>query len=385
MKNLSEISSKVPRSTIRKMFALASTIENPISFAIGEPDFCTPPNIIEAGKAALSRGETHYTPNSGIAPLREAISRDRHTLNLDYDPETEIIVTAGGMEALYLSLITLLNPGDEVIISNPYWTNYYGQILMCGAIPVPVDVYEEEGFIIRPEDLEHAINHKTKLLILTSPSNPTGGVAGYDRLEKIAKICCEKDIYVISDEVYRHLIYDDDTFVSIASMPGMKERTVIIDSFSKTFAMTGWRVGMALSGAPIIGTMVKFQENVAACVNTAAQYAAVEALNGSQDSVRNMLSVYKERRLVLVDGLNSIDGLSCIMPKGAFYAFPNIKKTGLTSEEFSMKLLKDAGVITVPGTGFGTAGEGFIRLSYATSIENIKEGLLRIRQFMTDL
>ncbi len=385
MKSFSSICEKVPRSAIRKMFAMADKIEDPISFAIGEPDFTTPSHIIDAANRALSSGETHYTPNIGILPLRQAIADYRNAMGLGYDPSNEIMITAGGMEALYLSLLVLLNPGDEVLLSNPGWTNYYGQILMCRAIPKRVPAYESEGFIVTPEELKKAITPKTKLLILNSPSNPTGGVATPERLEAIAKLCVEEDLYVLSDEVYHRLLYADAPFVSIASFPGMKERTVIIDSFSKTYAMTGWRVGMALGPESILSMMVKFQENVAACVNTAAQFGALEALCGAQDCVEEMLQTYAQRRKVLVEGLNSIPHLTCIEPKGAFYAFPNITATGLTSEEFAMQLLQSTGVITVPGTGFGSAGEGFVRLSYATSTENILRGLERMEKFVLSL
>jgi aminotransferase len=385
MKELSSMARNIPPSPIREMFNMASKMENVISFALGEPDFTTPKNIIDAACAGLQDGQTHYTLNAGIKPLREAISKSLRKVNkIEVDPDNEIIVTAGGMEALILCMMALISQGDEVIITNPYWPNHPAQVTMCGGVPRFVEVYEKNGFIYNPENLEKAINEKTKAILINSPANPTGGVADRDVLERIAEIAIKHDLYVISDEVYKHFVYDNAEFVSISSLDGMKERTIVIDSFSKTYAMTGWRLGYAAGPSDVIQNMIKLHENVAACNSQFTQSAGVEALEGDQESLRFMIDKYASRRDLIVNGINGIEGLSCIKPKGAFYVFMNVAKTGLSSQEFALRLLKEKGVVVVPGTGFGDAGEGFVRLSYATSEENILEGLSRIKDFMRE-
>ncbi|MEW9122663.1 MAG: pyridoxal phosphate-dependent aminotransferase [Thermotaleaceae bacterium] len=386
MNKLSDNALKLEDSLIRKMFDMASKMEDVISFAIGEPDFTTPDNIIEAAYAALKRGETHYTSNMGILPLRQAIAKESKThRKVELNPENQIMVTGSGMEALMLAMMAIVNPGDEVILSNPYWTNHASQVKMCGGTPKLVNVYEEDGFIFNPEHLRKAVNSKTKAILLNSPANPTGGVAERHVLEEIAAIAKEHDLLIISDEVYRYFVYDGAEFISIASLEGMKDRTIIIDSFSKTYAMTGWRIGYAAACEEIIEKMGKLQENIISCVSTFIQYAALEALEGPQDDLAYMVQKYRERRDLIIDGINAIDGLSCIKPKGAFYAFANITASKMTSEEFALALLKKAKVVVVPGVGFGDAGEGFVRISYATSEENILEGLRRIKSFMEEL
>ena len=383
MTQVSKIAREIKGSTIRKMFNMASTMTDTVSFALGEPDFTTSKNIIDAACKALQDGITHYTPNAGILPLRQAISKKlKNKNNVEVDPETEIMVTAGGMEALMLAMMVTLDPGDEIILTDPFWTNHPSQVLMTGAIPRFVKVYEEDGFAYNPDNVRKAINSKTKAILINSPANPTGSVAGREVLEEIAKMAIEHDLIVITDEVYQHLIYDGAEFVSIASIPGMKERTVIIDSFSKAYAMTGWRIGYAAGCREILQNMIKLHENVVSCITTSSQYGAIEALEGPQDYLKYMLEKYAARRNLIVEGINSIEKLSCIKPKGAFYAFPNITGTGMKSEEFAVELLKKTGVVVVPGSGFGEAGEGFIRISYATSEENIKEGLRRIKAFV---
>lgn len=386
MVQVSKIAQEIQGSTIRKMFNMASNMTDTVSFALGEPDFTTSKNIIDAACRAYQEGLTHYTLNAGILPLRQAIAKKlKRKNNVDIDPETEIMVTAGGMEALMLVMMVALNPGDEVIVSDPFWTNHPSQVLMCGATPRFVKVYEEDGFVYNPDNVRKAINKNTKAILINSPANPTGGVASREILEELARIATEHDLLVITDEVYQHLIYDDEEFVSIASFPGMKERSVIIDSFSKAYAMTGWRIGYAAGCREILKNMIKLHENVVSCINTSSQYGAIEAIEGPQDYLKFMLDKYSIRRKLIVEGINSIEKLSCIKPKGAFYAFPNITRTGLSSEEFAVELLKKTGVVTVPGSGFGEAGEGFIRISYATSEENIKEGLKRIKGFVEGL
>jgi aminotransferase len=383
MKDVSLVAREVTGSPIRKMFNIAGSLKDVISFAVGEPDFVTPANITDAAIRSLKRGETHYTPNAGLLLLRKAISkRIRDELAITPDPEREIIVTAGGMEALMLGMMVLIDPGDEVIISDPHWSNYPRQVQMCGGIPCFVPVREKDGFVLDPDDVRRAITNKTKMIILNSPSNPTGAVMGVDSLSEIARIAIRHDLFVISDEVYHHFLYDDAKFVSISTHGGMRERTLIVDSFSKTYAMTGWRVGYAVGPEKIVSNMVKFQENFISCVSSQAQHAAIEALEGPQESLHRMIQTYTARRKLIVDGINSMNNLSCVPPKGAFYCFANIRKSGMSSEEFAMALIKETGVATVPGSGFGPSGEGYLRMSYATSEENITSGLARIRGFM---
>jgi aminotransferase len=383
MKDISRIAREVAPSPIRKMFNLAGTIKDVISFAVGEPDFVTPRNIQDAAVRSLRRGETHYTPNAGLLPLRKAIAR-RFQEERSYapDPDGEVIVTAGGMEGLMLGMMVILDPGDEVIISEPYWPNYLGQVHMCGGAPRFVRAREENGFIMTPDDVRRAITSRTKIILINSPSNPTGGVAGGEVLREIARIAVEHDLFVITDDVYHHFLYDGAVFESISTFDGMRERTLVVDSFSKAYAMTGWRVGFAVGPSAVVKQMVKFQENLVSCVSPQAQYGALEALEGPQTSLHRMVRKYAERRKLIVEGLNDIPGLSCSWPRGAFYCFANVTRSGRGSEDFAMALLKETGVVTVPGSGFGEAGEGYLRLSYATSEENIRGGLSRMRRFM---
>lgn len=383
MKDLSKVVTDLPGSSIRKMFNLAQGMENLISFALGEPGFVAAEHINAAACSAIETGETHYTVNAGILPLRKALSKTMlGKKGVLYKPESEIMVTSGGVEALYLSMKVILNPGDEIILGAPYFPNYMGQIGMCEAKPVIVPLLEEDAFQYNVENLRNTITDKTKAILINSPSNPTGSVTKQSILEEIAALCIEKDLYLITDEVYQEFIYGDVPYFSIATCPGMKERTIIVDSFSKTYAMTGWRCGIALGPEAIVSEMVKIQENVVSCVNTPTQYGALAALEGSQDVLREMLAQYAENRKILMEEVNSIDGLSVIVPQGAFYAFVNIKETGMTSEEFAIALLQKAGVVVVPGSGFGEAGEGYIRISYVVSKEDTIEGLKRIRKFM---
>ncbi|WP_437833299.1 pyridoxal phosphate-dependent aminotransferase (plasmid) [Niallia taxi] len=385
MKDLSRKIQGIKAAKVRQMYELSQGLDDVVSFVIGEPEFDTPKNIIDAAKKAMDNGETHYTPNAGILPLRVAVSK--HFLEFDkvsYNPEDEIFITVGGMQGLSLSLLILTNPGDEVIVSDPCYTNYFGMIEMNNAVPVTVPVFEEEGFHFTEERLRKAITPKTKAIILNSPSNPTGAVASRDTMEMIARLAIEYDIYVIFDEVYKYLTYDEP-FFNIARISGMKDRTIIIDSVSKSFAMTGWRVGYCLAPKPIVAQMQKIQEFMLSCVNTPAQYAAIEALTGPTDAYTSMNEQYKERRSIMVERINQIDKISCLMPKGAFYVFMNIKETGLTSDEFALKLLHEQHVVVSPGDCFGTMGEGYVRLSYASSVDNIHKGFDRISRFIQNL
>jgi aminotransferase len=386
MKEISNVAKIVQPSPIRKMFNLADGMEDVVSFTVGEPDFNTPAHVVDAAVEALRTGKHHYTPNAGILPLREAISEYYvRSRGLHYSPETEIIATAGGMEALLLTMLTLLNPGDAFLLSDPCWTNYSRQIEICSARPVFVPVDAAHDFTFAPEALEKAITPETKGFLVNSPANPTGGIAGRKALEQLAEIAVRHDLYVISDEVYSELLYEGNTFTSIAALPGMKERTIIVNSFSKTYAMTGWRVGYALGPQHIISQMVKLQENVAACVNTAAQYGALAALTGSQAPVAEMLETYSQRRAYILDAFSKINGLTCFAPQGAFYAFVDISAAGMDAETFARDLLQKVRVIVVPGEAFGESGKRYVRLSFATSMENIREGTRRIAQYMKTL
>ena len=387
MKELSKTMQAVPWSAIRKIFDMCIGVDDLVKFTVGEPDFATQPNVIEAAHQAMLRGETKYTSNRGVIELRRAISEAaRKKKNVDIDPETEVIVTNGGMQALFMSMKALLNPGDEIIIGAPYFTNYLSQVLMCDAVPKFVQLREEDGFIMTVDALRAAITDKTKAVLLNSPSNPLGSVIDRESLEGLAQVIKENNLYVITDEVYQDYIYDDDVkFCSIASLEGMKERSIIVDSCSKAFAMTGWRVGYAAGPAHIIDLMVKQQEGMASCVNAPAQYAALEAITNTEQAVSDMIQTFRRRRDLFVEGINNIDGRSCVKPKGAFYLFVNIKKTGLTSDEFAVRLLREAKVGVIPGSGFGDEGEGYVRISYVVSEDDIREGLKRIEGFVRSL
>lgn len=373
----------MPSSKIREMFNLAAKMHNVINFGLGEPAYTAAEHITSAAIEAIETGKTHYTLNSGILPLREILSEKmKIKKNVEYDPESEIMITSGGVEALFLSLRVILDPGDEVILGAPYFSNYIGQIEMCGAVPVIVDLLEKDQFQYDVDNLRKAVTSKTKIILINSPSNPTGSVTPEKVLREIANLCIEKDLYLITDEVYQDFIYGSIPYFSVASVQDMKERTIIIDSFSKTYAMTGWRCGFILGPNHIVKQAIKIQENVVSCVNTPTQYAAISALEGEESTLKEMIAQYAINRELVVQEIDSIPLLSCIIPQGAFYAFINISKTEMSSENFAIQLLKETGVVLVPGSGFGEAGEGFVRMSYVSDPEITKEGLKRIRHFM---
>ena len=384
MSFISNKSQKTPHSVIREMFALQTGLDNVISFALGEPDFTAPQHVIDATVASLQRGETHYTPNAGIPALRQAVSDLYKRRGLDYKP-SEVLIGAGAISMLNIACTAMLDIGDEVLVPDPGWANYVGLMMQVGAVPVPIHLKEENGFMYDVADLQAALTPKTKMILLNSPSNPTGGVASADNLRQIADFAKANDLYILTDEIYRELLWDDEPYTSIASFPGMKERTVIVDGFSKTYAMTGMRLAWAAAPEEVIVVMTKLLENVLSSVNEGVQWGGVAALNGSQECVEEMKRQYRRRREIIVGGLNDMKGVSCLMPKGAFYAFPNISQLGIPSREFAMRLLKEKHVVVVPGTGFGEGGEGFVRLAYATSEDNIREGLKRIREFVETL
>lgn len=380
---LSERAKSGPKSGIREMFELAKNYDNVINLGIGEPSFNTLPNVVDAAKRAMENGFTKYTSNAGILELRESICNKLINENgLKGNATENIIVTTGAGEAIMLALLAVTNPGDEVILPDPYWPNYQGQLHLAGAKLVSVKCYEEDKFHVKASSILKAINKNTKAVILNSPSNPTGAVMSRKELEEIASIVKENDLVLISDEPYEKFIYDNNVHFSIGSFDGMENNVITINSFSKTYAMTGWRVGYAHGPKEIIQSMVRLQENISSCVNSPSQYACIEALNGPQGHVDEMLKEYNKRRKYIFSEINKIPGLSCIEPEGAFYAFINIKETGYSSSEFAKLLLREVQVVTTPGDAFGTGGEGYLRISYGTEFEKIKEGIERIKGFL---
>lgn len=381
---LSNLAAGLGGSAIREMYNETLKIKDTISFTVGEPDFVTAKPIIDVACRAWEDGLTHYTPNAGVPELRRAIA-EYHKGDLAPDPDTQVFISCGATEGLQMALFTLVNPGEEVILVMPAWPNYFGQIGMCGAVAKLVPAYEGNGFVPDPADIEKAITPKTKAIILNSPSNPTGAVIDKDTYAKITEIVRKHDIYIISDEVYSRLVYSDAPYTSITAYPDMLDRVVYINSFSKMFAMTGWRLGYAVSTPDIVRNMVKLHENGVSCLSAPGQLAAAEALLHYTDEIERMRKVYEGRRNLICGRINETKNMSCRVPDGAFYVFANIKKTGQTSREFCMNLLRATGVVTVPGSGFGEAGEGFVRFTYATSDECIDEGLDRIQKYMQAL
>lgn len=379
MKLLSKRTLEYPASGIRKMFDLAEKYDNAIKLTVGEPNFDTPLNIKEAAKRAIDGGFTHYSPNAGLKELRQAVADNYQDLPRKYDFEN-VIITVGAMEALALSIFATVDPGDEVIIPDPAFPNYEGMVLMAGGVPVAVPVYEENDFNIRAEDIEKAITSKTKAILLNSPSNPLGAVLSKKEIEDIAELVQKYDLYVYSDEVYEKIIYDNCKCVSMAGIPEVQDKIIIINGFSKSYAMTGWRLGYLVADKKITSNIPKLQEGIVSCVPTFVQMAGIEALRGSQNAVEKMIKDYTRRRDILIDGLNNIPGISCKKSPGSFYAFANIKSFGKTSLEFAEELVKEAGVVAVPGSAFGKMGEGYMRFVFANSDENLKEAVRRISE-----
>ncbi|MGN0317158.1 MAG: pyridoxal phosphate-dependent aminotransferase [Lachnospira sp.] len=371
-------------SGIRKFFDVVNEMPDAISLGVGEPDFDTPWNVREEGIYALEKGRTFYTSNAGLKELREEICRyvDRK-YNLHYDPIHETLVTVGGSEAIDVALRCMVDPGDEVLIPQPSYVSYLPCAVMADAVPVIIELKEENEFKLTKEQLLDSITDKTKILVLPYPNNPTGAIMTKEELAEIVPVIIEKDIFVISDEIYAEMTYKG-RHCSIASFPGMRERTVVINGFSKTFAMTGWRLGYACGPAEIIGQMTKLHQFAIMCAPTNSQFAAVEALKNSDAEVDKMIEAYDQRRRFLINAFKEM-GIQCFEPFGAFYIFPSIKKFGMTSDEFATRLLKEEKLAVVPGTAFGDCGEGFLRISYAYSIDNLKEGLNRIQRFISRL
>ena len=372
-------------SGIRKFFDLVSEMKDAISLGVGEPDFDTPWHIRDEGIYSLEKGRTFYTSNSGLKELRQEICNYmKRTQDIDYTWDKEVFITVGGSEAIDLMFRAMINEGDEVLIPQPSYVSYEPCAVLADAVPVIINLKNENKFRLTPEELEAAITPRSKILVLPYPNNPTGGIMEKEDLEAIREIIIKHDLYVLSDEIYGELTYTGKPHISIASLPGMKERTVVVNGFSKAYAMTGWRLGYACGPQEIIAQMVKIHQYAIMCAPTTSQYAAVEAMKNGDSDVAHMRDEYNVRRKYLLKRFREM-GLECFEPFGAFYMFPCIKEFGMTSDEFATELLKAKKVAVVPGTAFGDSGEGFIRISYAYSLENLKIALERIEEFITEL
>ena len=372
---------EIKPSGIRKFFDIVSEMKDAISLGVGEPDFDTPWHIREEGIYSLEKGRTFYTSNAGLAELKEEICHYlKRRFHLDYNPAKETLVTTGGSEAIDIGLRAMLDPGDEVLIPQPSYVSYLPCVMLAGGVPVVIELKAENEFRLTKKEVLDAVTDKTKVLIMPFPNNPTGSIMTREDLKDIVDVVIEKDLFVISDEIYSELTYGGN-HVSIAEFPGMKERTIVINGFSKSYAMTGWRLGYAAGPADIIAQMIKIHQFAIMCAPTTSQYAAVEALRNGDDDVAMMRMEYDRRRRYVVNALREM-GLACFEPKGAFYVFPDIRNTGMTSDEFANSLLAEEKVAVVPGTAFGDCGEGFLRISYAYSIENLKIALGRMEHFV---
>ena len=371
----------LPPSGIRKFFDLAASMEGCISLSIGEPDFVTPKLMMDAAIDSLNQGKTAYTSNAGLMELREEICNYLKKYDLSYDAATEVLVTVGASEAIDLAFRALVGEGDEVLIPDPSFVCYGPLATMAGATPVYLNTYEKDDFRLTAEELEAKITPNSKVLLLPYPNNPTGGIMGKEDYEPIAEVVKKHNLFVICDEIYSELVYGGEKHFSFAALPGMKERSIVLNGFSKAFAMTGWRVGYACGPADVIAAITKIHQYGIMSAPTMGQYGALEGLRNGDEEVAKMVASYDERRKVIVQGFRDM-GLSCFEPKGAFYCFPCIKSTGMSSEEFVEQLLMEEKVAVVPGNAFGASGEGFIRCSYASSMENIKEALKRIEAFI---
>ncbi len=381
-KRISPVVQAIPPSGIRRFFDIAAEMEDVISLGVGEPDFVTPWSIRESCVYGLEQGYTSYTANRGLLELREEIcALQKRNFNIDYDPKTNVLVTVGVSEALDIAMRAILTPGDEILIPEPCYVSYKACASLAGAVPVAVPAKIENNFSITPADLEAHVTNKTKALLIGYPNNPTGAILTKEQLMDIANFAQEHDLIVISDEIYGDLTYGGERHVCFAGLPGMKDRTILLNGFSKAYAMTGWRIGYAMSNPAIISAMTKIHQYTMLCAPITAQIAAVEALRHGEKYMKKMVSEYDKRRRLIYDGLTNA-GLKCFEPKGAFYIFPDITSTGLTSEEFAEQLLMKEHVALVPGTAFGQCGEGYVRCSYATSVTKISEAIARIEHFV---
>lgn len=379
---------KIKPSGIRKLFDLGQNRKDIISFGIGEPDFITPVHVREAAKKAIDEGYTHYTPNAGFFDLREAVAEKVRNFNhIPVKPE-EVMITAGGTQALFSVFYVLLNPGDELIVPDPGFLIYGSQVILVGGNPVYLPIREKNHFQIDPDELKDLLTPRTKAILLNSPSNPTGIVMNEKILKEIARIAIDRDLFIISDELYEDILFDQREHISIASLPEMKERTLSIFGFSKSYAMTGWRLAYVACPEYLIHAMIKVQQNTAVCPNSVTQRAALYGLQHpleTKRSIDEMRKAYQKRRDLIMEEFSKIDSFACVPPEGAFYAFPNISKTGQSSEELSTFLLEKCGVVTVPGNAFGQYGEGYLRFSFATSLEMIQRGMEKIRESLKNI
>ena len=384
-KRISPVVESVPPSGIRRFFDIAAEMDDVVSLGVGEPDFVTPWTIRESCVYGLEQGFTSYTANRGLLELREEIcSLQERSFGISYDPKKHVLVTVGVSEALDIAMRAILAPGDEILIPEPCYVSYKACATLAGGVPVPVAAKIENDFRITPDDLEPFITEKTRAMLIGYPNNPTGAILSRKDMEALASFAEKHDLIVISDEIYGDLTYAGEERVCFASLPGMQERTILLNGFSKAYAMTGWRIGYAMSNPAIIDAMTKILQYTMLCAPITAQIAAVEALRHGEKYMKKMVSEYDKRRRLIYDGLQKI-GLKCFEPKGAFYIFPDITSTGLTSEEFAEKLLLKEHVALVPGTAFGECGEGYVRCSYATSVEKISEALARIEHFVNHI
>jgi len=380
------VSEHVKPSLTRRLFNMAKEFDDVIDFTLGDPDVQPHQAIKDAGCTAIQAGNTRYSQNAGLLPLRQTISKYyERKEGLKYKADGEVIVTVGAMEGLYLSLLSLLNPGDEVIIPAPYYVNYVQMVHLCHGIPVVVDNPDAEELSFNIEDVEAAINLKTKAIIINTPANPSAKLIPWNKIEALAEMAKKYDLVVISDEVYKCLIYGTAPFQSIVTIDGMRERTILVNSLSKEFCMTGWRIGYVLAPEIVISTMTKLQENVCACAPLPSQYAAIEALSGKGDYSSHMVETFRKRRDLLVKGIREIPGLSCNAPEATFYLMVNISQTGMNSEEFAIALLKTVHVALVPGIAYGQSCDKYVRIAFTLDEEKITEGIRRIRKFMESL
>lgn len=386
MIQVSEVSKTVQPSLTRALFNMAKEYSDVIDFTLGDPDVQPHQAIKDAGCAAIQEGKTRYSQNAGLLPLRETITDYyKRTEGFEYNPNSEVIVTVGAMEGLYLALLALLNPGDEVIIPAPYYVNYVQMVNLCHAKAVVVDNPDAEELSFNIEDVERAITEKTKAIIINTPSNPSGRIISQEKIQALAELAKKYDLVVISDEVYKCLIYDQASFKSIVAIEGMRERTVLINSLSKEFCMTGWRIGYVLAPEELIATMTKLQENVVACAPLPSQYAAIEALSGKENYSENMVKIFTSRRNTLVQGIQTLPLLRCTAPQATFYLMVDISATGYTSYDFAVALLKAQQVAVVPGVAYGKSCDKYIRIAFTLEEDKIKEGVRRIGEFIKSL
>jgi aminotransferase len=379
--HISKRTNQLSPSGIRKFFDLLASIEGVISLGVGEPDYATPWHIVESAIESLEKGQTMYTSNLGMPELRQELARYLQShYGLDYHPDTELLITVGVSEALDLAMRAIINPGDEVIMPDPHYVAYDACVILAGGKVVTIPTYEEDNFEISPADIEMNLTDRTRAVLIGYPANPTGAVMSREKMAEVAEVSKQHGSLVISDEIYAKLVYGVE-HTCVAALPGMKEHTILLGGFSKAYAMTGWRIGYAAAPAEIIAAMTKIHQYTMMCAPTMAQVAAIEALRSGDESATEMVEDYNRRRLVMVNGLRDI-GLPCFEPKGAFYAFPSIRITGMTSEDFAEALLTEEKVAAVPGSAFGDCGEGYIRCCYATSMVDIEEALARMKRFV---